>query len=978
MKRRICLFFFKNISLFVFFILSTCLQAQKYTQISGKIVNEKSGEPLVGVNIVVKNTHTGTASDDQGNFILRANRTPPFTLQFSMIGFHTYETVVTQPIIDGLEIRLAEKTFMGKEVIVTAPLVKEKVFKATVSLERLDLKEIQESPAAMVYDALAYMKGIDVATQGLQFTSVNARGFNATGNIRFVQMVDGMDNQAPGLNFPIGNIAGISELDLESIELMTGPSSALYGPNALNGILLMRSKDPFRYQGLSAYSKVLVNHIGFGSNKLLEFQLNPIIDLGIRYAKAHNNKWAYKINTSFMRGEDWHAEDFTNTHVPIDPVWGIDPETGEPEQLYLPVGSNLASDDPGYDGLNIYGDEIRSLMPVGEGDVMIDVARTGYKEEDLVNYNTWNFKLNGALFYRLTNKITAILQGNYGIGTTVYTGDNRISLDNFGIFQGKIELNGDHFFIRGYSTQQQSGDSYDARYLAINMNRSWKNDENWNRDFLASYRTARRFLRYDRFNSYLYGRTYADSIGGNGVRPKPGTPKFDSLKDKIKATQGILNGAKIVNNSALYHVEGSYDLKDKIKFLNVKIGGNYRLYDLVSDGDLFPDTLGNNITMSEYGLYGQLSKLLFKDKLNILGSLRYDKNENFTASFSPRLSLVYTIADIHSFRTSYQTGSRNPGSREQFIYQNLGPAWLIGGYPGIVEPFEFIGNSFFLQNVTDFKDAVRIDTDEGNPEKLGYNQAILKNLPLLQKGILFQNDLKEMKPEQVRSFELEYKINLVRKLYFSATYYRSIYNHFIGIKRVVLPRTSPNKNIVAAADQIANSNQHDVYYLYSNSGNDIVVQGLYLGFKFIYVGGAVIDANFTWAKLSSEVDDPVIPGFNTPEFKVNVSYLQRNFYNNVGFKVIWRWQDSFFWQSPFGDGIIDPIFTFDAQLTYKLEKMNSTLKFGVNNFINIQHVNNYGGPKMGALYFMSITFDDLFRKKQEKVASRQSRNGQNL
>ncbi|MBA7581607.1 hypothetical protein ES708_23513 [subsurface metagenome] len=115
----------------------------------------------------------------------------------------------------------------------------------------------------------------------------------------------------------------------------------------------------------------------------------------------------------------------------------------------------------------------------------------------------------------------------------------------------------------------------------------------------------------------------------------------------------------------------------------------------------------------------------------------------------------------------------------------------------------------------------------------------------------------------------------------------------------------------------------------------------------------------------------VFPGFNTPEFKVNVSYLQRNFYDNVGFKVVWRWQDSFFWQSPFGDGIIDPIFTFDAQLTYKLENLNSTLKFGVNNFINIQHVNNYGGPKMGALYFMSITFNDLFRKKQEQVGSRQ-------
>ena len=86
------------------------------------------------------------------------------------------------------------------------------------------------------------------------------RGFNSNGNVRVVQLIDGMDNQAPGLNFSVGNIVGISELDLQSVDLLPGAASALYGPNAINGIILMDSKSPFLFQGLSAQVKTGAMH----------------------------------------------------------------------------------------------------------------------------------------------------------------------------------------------------------------------------------------------------------------------------------------------------------------------------------------------------------------------------------------------------------------------------------------------------------------------------------------------------------------------------------------------------------------------------------------------------------------------------------------------------------------------------------------------------------------------------------------------
>lgn len=106
----------------------------------------------------------------------------------------------------------------------------------------MGLQAIKSAPAPSFYDALANLKGVEMSTQSLTFKSVNTRGFNANGNTRMVQMIDGMDNQAPGLNFSVGNIVGITELDLENAELIPGAASALYGPNAINGIVLLNSK----------------------------------------------------------------------------------------------------------------------------------------------------------------------------------------------------------------------------------------------------------------------------------------------------------------------------------------------------------------------------------------------------------------------------------------------------------------------------------------------------------------------------------------------------------------------------------------------------------------------------------------------------------------------------------------------------------------------------------------------------------------
>src|SRR5690606_2508744 len=195
-----------------------------------------------------------------GKFELNITQSLPVTIVVSIVGFQKQEVEVTSNA-SSLDIKLAESRELMDEVVVSASRVEESILESPVSIEKMDLREIQQTASVSFYDALENLKGVEMVTSGLTFKQINTRGFNHTGNSRFLQLVDGVDNQTPGLGFSVGNMFGSSDLDMESAELIPGAASALYGPVAFNGVLMMRTKDPFQYQGLSAQAKVGVNHI---------------------------------------------------------------------------------------------------------------------------------------------------------------------------------------------------------------------------------------------------------------------------------------------------------------------------------------------------------------------------------------------------------------------------------------------------------------------------------------------------------------------------------------------------------------------------------------------------------------------------------------------------------------------------------------------------------------------------------------------
>src|SRR5215217_3264122 len=275
----------KAILLGYFSLLCICLWSQQIP-ITGKIKNKTTDEGISSVSVVVKGNSSGTYTNNNGDFTLHVP-VLPVTLLISSIGFEAQEFTVSSG--EMITVALNPVITMGEEIVISATRVPTKILESPVSIERLGLNAIRTTPSTSYYDAAAYLKGVDLTTSSFTFKTISTRGFNGSGSTRVNQLVDGMDNQAPGLNFFVGNFVGLTELDVDNVELLPGASSALYGPGGINGTILINSKNPFKYQGLSVQLKEGISNV----DKTQRKNTTPFYDYSFRYAKAFNNKFAF-------------------------------------------------------------------------------------------------------------------------------------------------------------------------------------------------------------------------------------------------------------------------------------------------------------------------------------------------------------------------------------------------------------------------------------------------------------------------------------------------------------------------------------------------------------------------------------------------------------------------------------------------------------------------------------------------------------
>jgi outer membrane receptor protein involved in Fe transport len=808
-------------------LLSGCLlfavTAQAQTTISGKVTDAETGEPLIGVNILVKGTVLGTITDVNGEFSLTVSSSPPLTLAVSSVGYDRTEIDVTSANATGLTIQLQESVLLGQEVVVSASRVDESILKSPVSVERMDILDIQNTASTDFYSALKNLNGVDFSTQSLTFQSVNARGFGANGNTRFVQLIDGIDNQAPGLNFPVGNVVGINELDLESAELIPGAASALYGPNAIQGILLMKSKSPFEYQGLDVYTKFGVNHVDEEDHPAALYR-----DMGLRYAKAFNNKWAFKLTASWLNAQDFIGVDYRDQGTDIvERSPNVDP------------GVYGYRQDPAlrtYDGVNVYGDfgfnmgqaagldpalaPLAPLLPLGpEG----DFSPTGHRERDFVDNETESLKFGTALHYRITDNIEAIGQFNIGLGSSVYTANDRFVLDDFSIWTGKIELRGSNFFLRAYTTQEDSGDTYAANTLA-----SLINQNTYLPDYIGEF-VGQRVGGATVDEAHASARRLADFR--QQTLFSPGQPGFDSLARRFRRTSIADGGALFLDRSALYHYEGSYNFSDMVDFAEIIVGANFRTFALESEGTLFTlDENGDEISYNEFGGYIQIRKDIIDD-VTVTASGRFDKSEFFEGQFTPRVAAVWEFLDGHNLRASFQTGFRIPTTQDQFIDLDVVTRRLIGRNEILRDFYNLDRNTVYTA------ESFAAAQQAGDPDLLE----------------VATEAYEDYTPERVRTFEIGYKgLLLDGRLLVDAFFYSSVYSDLLAEITMVQAVATDDIQSIPAGFETGRGEAHgqaerqalidgtvrtQAYGYDVNINEDVTTQGFGLGLEYSIGGG---------------------------------------------------------------------------------------------------------------------------------------------
>jgi outer membrane receptor protein involved in Fe transport len=930
--------------------------------ISGKVTDKDTKDALAGVNVLVKGTVAGTVTDAQGVFSLKTKLKFPFTMVFSMVGFEPQEFEV-KGTDSNIQIALITQTMLGKEVVVTASRMEESILKSPVAIEKLDIRAIKDSPAPSFYDALENVKGVQMTTSSLTFKVPNTRGFNIPNNFRFMQLVDGVDMQAATLGVPLGNAIGPTEIDIASVEITPGAASALYGMNAINGMANLLTKSPFLYQGLSLYQKTGLNHVDG-----IDHGPSLLTETAIRYARAFNNKFAYKVNASYMRGTDWRANTATDqNHNRLN--------TANPNFPELAGASN-----PAYDAWNKYGDENNNAVTIsgipynGRNQTFL-VRRTGYWERNVVSPVVDNLKFDAALHYKLSEK--AELSYGYRIGKMdgVFQRGNKIQLDNVVVQNHKLELRGANYVVRSYVSLENTGDSYNVKPLSDNLDIT---SGGTNAEWGAKFKTTLQ-------NQLSNGTDLAMAMqlarqAADAGRAEPGTPEFEQLKNTIRKINNwdhgkIITGAPetggafLTQRSRMYHSDAQYDFENRLKFANLLVGADARIYEVIPDGNNFVDfsrpleerTLpgGSNVYYRKFGAFAQLTRTFFKEKLKLYGSLRVDYNPEFDPKINPRVAAVYTLAEKHNFRVSYQNGFRFPALFEAISYVNNGNVRRVGGLSYINEGLGYLDNSYTLSSVNAFNASVNADVTAG----LTANEAALKNRDLLE-----ITNLGLTQPERINSFEVGYKSVLANnKIVIDIDAYTNVYTGFLGQVEVSVPL---NNAVQAGTDEAvtamlaSNRNaQQTRYRVYTNARNSYNNYGSSLGITYNFYGRFIISGNINYNDIVANTQrDVFVTGFNTPNWTTNVSFGNREIAKNLGFNIVWRWQDSFLWESPLANGIVPAYQTFDAQVTYRMPQYKTTIKGGGSNIFNNRYIQYAAGPTIGGLYYISVTLDGIFNK----------------
>jgi iron complex outermembrane receptor protein len=920
-----------------YFLIMWCLllpfssRAQVPQTISGTVQTE-AGMPLPGATIFFKGTYTGGSTNEEGQFQVKADFSKgPLAVAVSFIGYETQVLTLNQPD-NALMITLRPSAVLD-QVVVAASRVEENIGQVPVTVEKLSQRQVEQITTPDLVAGLGRFKGIDVSSSSLLTTSFSTRGFNSSRSERVIQLSDYMDTQLPSLSSYFGNLLGTPVLDVASVEIVHGPASALYGANAFNGVLLTNSKDPFKDPGLTV-------RLRGGNRNMLDGQL--------RYAVKIGQRVAFKIAGGATIADDFIADnqDATSTLV---------------EASNNPAGSNF-----GYDAVSRYGDLGNTFTTGALAGKTVFLP--GYTEGELIagDNKTRSYKIAPSLAVLLTNSIRATVDYKFTQANTTYQSASRYRFVNSGAHQGRVQLDGRNWFVRGFTTRDYSGGrdpqtdgSYNLGFLGAYLQtqiapnffvpigggsvRPGTYAERYFGTYAAAYNQAYTTNGSNADAAALAARTFADT---NAPFLKPGTPEFDAARSQIIHNPTPGQGARLVLRSVLNEGSGQYTFNNS--FADVTVGGAYRQFLLGSDGSLFEDTRdGDRIKNYEYGAYAQASKTLLDSHLKLAAAGRVDRFQNFGTAFSPRASAVYSLGTdkLQNFRVSFSRAFRAPTQNDQYIKLDVGRAFLLGNVRG-----GFQGYTPALGS------RLAVDPTILAPARAAELAAYEYSGPAL-------------KLEQVNSYEVGYRAQFFKKLYVDVDYFYNRYNNFIATQNFIgnVDGSRPGPAQLGAGTGVrfqspvlanGTANSTRIIQIAANVDQQVESQGGGLTLSYAFAPALTVNGNYSYnALLTKTFKEGTQSFFNTPRHKFNLGLDGQALDRALSYNVNYRWVESFLYESTFATGTVPTTQTVDAQVGYTVKSLHTTLQVGATNVFDAPNLQVYGAPSYGRIGYFGLLFD---------------------
>jgi len=943
-------------------------------------VNDDSGMPLPGANIIVVGTSSGAISDFDGKFTLSVSQAPPFTIQASSVGF----TSVTEEVSannQNITFTLVEGSLLD-EVVVSASRVPQRIFESPVTVEKYNIRQIQRTPSSDYFEGLQNIKGVQMNQTGLVFSQVNTRGFGTAYNEGFVTLVDGMNTQAPVFGFAVGNLIGINELDVQSVELLPGSASALYGMDAYKGIMSINSKSAFDHEGITAYYRT-------GATQQMDGSQGEFNDFGVRLATKLGDKWAVKATISAKEGTEWAATDTRHKRECSNCGEGSIVEGYDP-------------DAPDYDAVNEYGqqrfsstqiwdaliDYASSLNPAYEAQLtplsglspnyFDEIVSTGYTELELFGNEAKNVKGNASIYYRPNENSEFEFSSLVGTGEApLPAGNARYNIKDFVVQMHKLEYNSGGFNARAYFTKEDAGDTTQSAALGTSVANQQAGgiQDGWGQTYLLNYlgvlsqgdlvgllgQIGTQIGTAAALGQDTNALTLNELFGGdttfahviargaaNANMIPAGTPEFDQAI--ANATTGALLttntgflGARIQDVSEVYTFEANYDFEDKWDFANLIVGGLYRGFNLDTEGTLYTDYF-DPITWNEFGVYAQMQKDLMNDDLSLTASMRYDKQSVMDdANVTPRIGLLYKLNDNSNIRVSAQVGYRNPTNQDKFIGVYNFEETLLGTTPDNIDRFgsdPLRGQLLENDGIAQFTGADVFAN--------ALNKSIWDN-----QGEATAENVDYVEAEKVVSYDIGYRYNSKDfTLDFNAYY--SQYENYIGTNSVYVPFLTDLEtgSSLTPQEAMADGNYHQ-FGLDANLSVPFDTYGVSV--EAIKRFNSMYSMNLIYEYNNLDYDAPANSDFelswNTPEHRLKLGFTA-NLAENTSFSANARYNSEYYYESSFIDATIRENTVLDAKFMFAVPAMdNIQFELGGNNIAGRSYVSIPGSGQIGSLYY---------------------------